>query len=133
MTRERSGSATVVSQEGTQLRVSYRDQQLTARMLGFPPGFKLRPGERVILADEPSGLTARPLVRVIRRGVRREALERDRQADLAGEQVAMQEGTAVALEPEQAPRRPDWATIWIVEPGDAKGPQQVIAARWPRG
>jgi hypothetical protein len=62
MSKERSGAATVVSQEGDEVQVEHGDDKLTARMVGFPPGFRLRPGERVILRDEASGVTARPLV-----------------------------------------------------------------------
>ena len=126
------GAATVVSQEGTQVRIRHREDELNADMVGFPLGFKLRPGERVILADEPSGLTARPLVRAIRTAVRREALERDRQVEVGGRRFVMQESTVVELEPREDEPPSGDGTLWVVEPGEAEGPSQVIAVRWPR-
>ena len=55
MAHERDGAATVISQEGDRIQVQHRGETLTVSMGGFPDGFKLNPGSRVILADEPSG------------------------------------------------------------------------------
>ena len=132
MTRERQGTATVLGQEGTVLRVKHHGEQLTASMVGFPPAFRLRLGERVILADEPSGLTARPLVRAIKSRITREAFERDRQVEVGGQQLMTQDNTVVEFESGEVARPSEEATLWVVEPGDADGPGQVIAARWPR-
>jgi hypothetical protein len=59
---EGGGVATVIKQDGNRVLVS-------VPMAGFPPGFQLRPGERVVLVTEPSGPAARPLVRSMVVGV----------------------------------------------------------------
>lgn len=131
MTHERRGAATVTAQDGTMLKVKHDRRELTARMVGFPLGFMLRPGERVILADEPSGLTARPLVRTVRSPLTRDAVERDREVRAGDDQFVIQDSTVLEFEPSQAGPGEE-PTLWIVESENAERPEQVIAARWPR-
>jgi hypothetical protein len=76
MAQERAGAATVIAQEGESVQLDYNGKSLTVPMRGFPPGFKLAPGRRVILIDEPTGPVARPLVRAITSTQLREALGR---------------------------------------------------------
>lgn len=132
MTQERKGAAAVVTQEGTQLRVRHGAQELSARMVGFPESFRLRPGELVILADEPSGLVARPLVRAVRARAPRKAMEKDRRLEVEGRAFVLQDSTVVDSEPGEG-GSPEEGTLWVVESRDVEGPAQVIAARWPRG
>ncbi len=130
MAQERDGAATVIAQEANQLRVEHKGKQLTVPMKGFPPGFRLRPGARVILVDEPSGLVARPLVRAIPSRLARETLQKRGAVEIEGRRLEMQESTIIE---ERAPRgaeRPsDEYEVWVVERGAGEPADQVIAAR----
>jgi hypothetical protein len=132
MTQERPGTATVIGQDGTVLRVRYREAELAARMVGFPPGFTLRPGERVVLADERSGLTARPLVRTVMAPVGRATLERDREVGVGDRNLVIQESTVFDFEPGKAEAPSEETTLWVVESEGADETDQVIAARSQR-
>jgi hypothetical protein len=130
MAKERDGAARVIAQEGSRLQVEHRGERLTVPMQGFPPGFVLRPGARVILRDETPGPVARPLVRAILSSLPPQALESRAQLDVAGRRLEMQEGTLV----EEGPRRPDARPsdqyeVWLVEGQEGDPAQQVIAVR----
>jgi hypothetical protein len=130
MARERSGAARIVAQEGERVQVEHRGQRLTVPMRGFPPGFQLRPGARVILVDEPSGPVARPLVRVITSRLGRDAVRARGTLDVEGRRLEMQASTLVEEPPSRAEGRPtEEYEIWIVERDDAAATDQVIAAR----
>jgi hypothetical protein len=130
MAQERSGAATVLAQEGERLQVDYRGQRLSVPMRGFPPGFALRPGTRVILVDEPSGTVARPLVRAITTRVPVDVAERRGAIELEGRRLEMQPSTVLEQpRPLEATRPSDEAVVWVMERGDAQPPDQVIAVR----
>ncbi len=101
---------------------------LSIPMVGFPPGFELRPGERVVLVDEPSGYGVRPLVRSTVVRASQADLEDRREVDVGGQPHALQDATVVnestGAELEEGAR-----VIWVVDPGSAEGPKQVIAVR----
>jgi hypothetical protein len=129
MAQERNRAATVITQEGEQLRVEHEGKQLTVRMRGFPDGFRLRPGGRVILFDEPSGPVARPLVRAVRSRAARETLQRRGTVEVEGRRLEMQESTIVE-EPRPTAEEPaDEYVLWVVERGAGEAGDQVIAAR----
>lgn len=130
MAKERNGAAKVIAQEGTRLQVEHKGERLTVPMQGFPPGFTLRPGARVVLYDESSGPVARPLVRAVRSRIQPEALKKRGGLEVGGRRLEMQPSTVIEeTSPRGEERAPDEYEIWIVE-GD--GAEQVIAAR-PRG
>ena len=130
MAQERSGAAKVVAQEGDRVQVEHRGERLTVPMRGFPRGFKLLPGRRVILVDEPSGPAARPLVRLITQRLRREAVEKRGPLELEGRRAQMQESTVLeGLAPPGEPQAEDDYEIWIVERAEGDPTEQVIAAR----
>ena len=52
-------AATVVQQQDGKVTIALP-------MVGFPAGFQLQPGDRVVVVDQPSGLAVRPLVQVHR-------------------------------------------------------------------
>lgn len=130
MAKERNGAAKVIAQEGTRLQVEHKGERLTVPMQGFPPGFTLRPGERVILNDESSGLVARPLVRAVRSRIQREDVQKRGALEIGGRRLEMQASTVVE---EQSPRgearASDEYDVWIVEGAEGDATQQVIAAR----
>jgi hypothetical protein len=117
---EQGHVVTVVGQEGQSVLVAIP-------MVGFPEGFQLAPGARVVLVRTRSGLAARPLSRAVRVRVPPEVLERRAGANLV-DGKELQEATVVG---EQAPVEgaPDEDLVWVVDSGDAEGPQQVIAIR----
>ncbi len=92
-------------------------------MVGFPPGFQLRPGERVAVFGEP---IARPLVETRVGPVDVKALEARERVSLAGREFALQSSTILY------DAHSDQGVLWIVDPGDCDGPPQVIAARRAR-
>ena len=126
----------MVAQEGELVQLDYNGQSLTVPMRGFPPGFTLVPGGRVILFDEPTGPVARPLVRVVRAipsgqlpeaGARRGVLEHE------GRRLELQEGTAFD-EPQAGgeERASEDNEVWIVERAGGDPTEQVIAVRRSR-
>jgi hypothetical protein len=133
MARERDVAARVISQDGERVQVDHRDKQLTVPMRGFPPGFRLRSGSRVILSNEPSGLVARPLVRVVLSRVRPEDVEARGEITVAERRLEMQANTIVEEAP-QRPREPpsDQDEIWLVERSVGEPADQVIAIRRSR-
>jgi len=127
MPGERSGAAIVISQEGSEVRVEHRGTRLVAAMRGFPTGFMLTPGSRVILADEPSGLVARPLVRTVTVNIKRSVVDAGGTLEIEGHRVEIQKGTIVDSGPRLGEARPsDTYTMWIVEGGPT---EQAIAVR----
>jgi hypothetical protein len=126
--------ATVTEHQEDRVRVEHDEEALTVPTEGFPPNFRLRPGEKVILFDGPSGPVARPVVQAITPRVSHDALQRRGPLEVEGRRLALQDSTVV-YDPEG--RRADAAAseehvLWIVEPGEAKGPSQVVAARRQR-
>lgn len=133
MAQERNGAATVIEQQGARVRVEYQGERIMVPMVGFPPTFKLRPGERVILVDQPSGPIARPLVRAISSRIPQQALERGREFEIEGQRLVIQESTVVyEPEPSKEQRPTEEHVLWFVDPGEAEGPNQVIAIRRSR-
>jgi hypothetical protein len=116
---------TVVSQDGANVLVS-------VPMLGFPEGFQLSPGARVVLVTTPSGHAVRPLARAVRASVPEEALGASEQVEAGGRTRRLQAATVVTEQPAEAaaPRR-DEDVIWVVE-SEGDEPDQVIAVRRPR-
>jgi hypothetical protein len=105
----------VIQQDGDNLVVS-------VPMAGFPPGFKIRPGERVVLMNDDGGPTVRPLVRAV------EADAVDTQGDEAranNQRFALQPGTIRNTDP-GAGTRP---VVFVLDKGAASGPEQVLSIR----
>jgi hypothetical protein len=130
MAKERDAAATVISQDGNRLEVDHRGERLTVSMRGFPPGFTLRTGSRVILYQSPSELLARPLVRAVRARARPEEVGGRRGIEVEGRRLEMQDNTIV----EERPARPNESPsedyeVWLVERGHGESPDQVIAVR----
>ena len=138
MAQERAGAATVIAQEGDGVRVDYNGQWLTVPMRGFPPGFKLLPGRRVILFDEPTGPVARPLVRAMTSRQPREAVGSPGVLQHEGRSLELQDRTAFdepqpggearASEETRASGDEDY-DLWIVERAEGDPTDQVIAVR----
>jgi hypothetical protein len=117
---EQGHVVTVVGQEGQSVLVAIP-------MAGFPEGFQLAPGARVVLVRTRSGLAARPLSRAVRVRVPPEVLERRAGANLV-DGKELQEATVVGEQP-PVEGAPDEDLVWVVDSGDTEGPQQVIAIR----
>ena len=99
-------------------------------MRGFPPGFQLRPGARVILLDEPSGPVAHPLVRARTFRLPREAVQRRGALEAEGRRLEMQPSTVLE---ERATSGDEGPTaeyeVWVVERADSDPVEQVMAVR----
>lgn len=133
MAQQRHAPATVLTQKEGRVRVDHDGRERVVPLAGFPPGFRLRPGERVAVVEGASGLEARPLVKAVRASLTADALAARKSLEIGAERFAMQEGTVVEEGP--APGgdgRSREYVVWIVDPGDAEGPAQVVAARRKR-
>lgn len=113
MAGERGGVTSVTRQEEDRVLVSLP-------MVGFPPGFKLRPGERVVVVNEPSGPAVRPLVRA--EVVSGEQAQQER---LEVQGTTLQAQAATVRGEDDAEEH----VVWYVDPGSAEGPAQIIASR----
>jgi Ethanolamine utilization protein EutJ (predicted chaperonin) len=116
MAQERNRAATVVRQLSDRVEVDHNGQRLTAAMKGFPPGFTLNAGAKVILVDEEGGVVARPLVRAIKT------------TDAKAASVEMQAGTVRDESRAEAPSTGE-TVVWVVERGEAGAADQAIAVR----
>jgi hypothetical protein len=118
---EQGHIVTVVGQEGQNVLVA-------VPMVGFPEGFQLSPGARVRLVNTPSGPAVGPVVRAIRVSVPPERLERREALNLEGRQQVFQDATVVTEQPavEGAPAED---VVFVIESGDAEGPEQVMGVR----
>lgn len=113
---------TFVAQEGDKAKLSTRDDQaLSATLVGFPSGFKLRKGEKVMLVIDGGARTIHPLVRTVDvpEGVR---VEHGTEVEIRGTRYQVSPGAVI--EDESSVR-----VAWVVEPGDAEGPPQIIGTR----
>lgn len=107
--------ANVAGQEGDRVL-------LAVPMNGFPPGFKLRPGERVFLVGDESGLAVRPFIREVK--VNSLSTEAAGVLVADNERFVVQEGTLRLGEGHRGP-----FIVSVVDRGSAPGPEQVIAIR----
>lgn len=108
--------AEVTSQEGDRVLLSIP-------MAGFPPGFQLRPGERVVLVNDEEGLVARPLVRTVIVNNISDETANTLKAD--NQSFAIQAST---IRDEDA-GQPGPREVFILDSGSAGGPEQVLAVR----
>ena len=117
-------------QEGHVVTVSSQEGQsvlVTVPMVGFPEGFQLPPGARVVLVSTPSGPAVRPLVRAVPGSVPPDALEQRGTPIPGGGRRVLQEATEVGKQPAQG--SPGEDVMWVVESSDPEGPEPVIAVR----
>jgi hypothetical protein len=97
---------------------------ISVPMVGFPSGFKLRPGERVVLVREEGGLAARPLVRSMTvDSVSDEGADTLRAGD---QRFAVQASTIREGGDAEAGRAHD---VFVLDSGSAEGSEQVLAVR----
>jgi hypothetical protein len=127
MAQERDHAATVISQEGDRLLVEHGGRRIAAAMRGFPAGFRLAPGARVILRDESDGVAARPLVRTVEADLASPALHATARLEVGAQTLEVQQTTIVdrSAAPSAGPRR---HVLWVIEHGDIE-PGQVVATR----
>lgn len=97
-------------------------------MIGFPEGFQLAPGARVVLVSTPSGPAVRPLVRSTTARVPAEAVEQRGDLTVDGRRMTLQEATVVGEQP-RTEGSPGDDVVWVVDSTDTEGPEQVIAVR----
>jgi hypothetical protein len=119
--REQGHVVTVVGQEGQNVLVA-------VPMVGFPEGFQLSPGARVVLVNTPSGPGVGPVVRAMRVRVAPEGLERREALNLEGRQQVFQDATVVTEEP-AVEGAPEEDVVFVIDTGDAEGPEQVMGVR----
>jgi hypothetical protein len=128
MPTERDGAAIVIAQDGERVQVEHRGERLAAAMKGFPEGFRLNPGTRVILVDEPEGPVAMPLVRVIVSRLPPVAVQESILLDVEGRRLEMQVSTLLgALKRREAASPSDDFVFWILERNDSQQVDQVMA------
>lgn len=116
MAQERNRAATVIRQLSERVEVEHNGQRLTAAMKGFPPGFTLNAGAKVILVDEEGGVVARPLVRAIK----------TTDARAAGAEV--QAGTVQDERRDEAQTTGE-TVVWVIERDEAGAGDQAVAVR----
>ena len=112
---------TVASQEGQSVLVA-------VPMVGFPEGFELPAGARVVLVSTPTGPAARPLVRAIPGSVPPDALERRGEPIPGAGRRVLQQATEVGEQP-SVEVSPGEDVVWVVETSDPNGPESVVAVR----
>lgn len=129
MTQERNRAATVLEQRGDRLNVRHEGERLELPMVGFPPGFRLGEGDRVIVVDEPSGPVARPLVRSLVAELPPDAIAAGERLTIAGRRLEIQ-GKTVVSPPPRVTREPSSEhVLWVVESEEREAPGRVIAVR----
>ncbi|HMB54535.1 MAG TPA: hypothetical protein VKU40_14560 [Thermoanaerobaculia bacterium] len=121
MSGERGHVTSVADQRGGRVLLSLP-------MVGFPEGFELRPGERVVLVEEESGPAVRPLVRA---EVVPRQYEGESSFEVSGRPYVLQPSTVRGEAPEGA-EDSDELVVWVVDSDSPDEPGQVIAVR-PRG
>lgn len=118
---EQGHVVSIVRQEGQTTLVA-------VPMAGFPEGFQLEPGARVVLVSTPSGPAVRPLVRMTHTDVPPEVLEERGELTAEGRRMTLQEATVVDEQP-RVEGSPGDDLVWVVDSSDKEGPEQVIAVR----
>ena len=119
--QEQGHVVTVVGQEGPNVLVA-------VPMVGFPAGFQLSPGARVVLVSTPFGPGVRPIAQATRATVPPEVLEQREALNLEGRQQVVQDATVIGEQP-LVEGAPDSDIVWVVDSADTEGPEQVIAIR----
>jgi hypothetical protein len=104
---------------------------LSVPIAGFPPGFRLREGERVALAPGDAGLVARPLVRthVV---PSTEVTAGKRAVVLGGNLAAVQDATLRSDVPASDTAPVGSQVVFEIDVGSHQGPPQAVAIRVPR-
>src|SRR5688572_25287629 len=129
MAKERNRAAKVIKQLTDRVEVEHNGERLTVAMKGFPPGFSLRPGARVILVDEESGVVARPLVRAITtRAVSPGAVAQRAPLEVQGRRVEMQPSTVVDERRDAAAPGGEYV-VWVIDRAEPEATDQAIAVR----
>lgn len=119
MAGESGQVAEVAQQEGERVI-------LTVPMAGFPPGFELRPGERVVLVREENGLVARPLVRSMTTDdISEEAADTLK----AGDQRFTIQASTIREQGADTAEQGRPHDIFVLDSGSAEGSEQVLAVR----
>jgi hypothetical protein len=120
-------------EEGRVVAVTAHDRErevlVSVPMEGFPEGFKLAPGARVLLVNSPAGPVVRPLVMAIRAEVTSDLPQGRGELRLGTDRIVeLQDATVVATQDSpEASGAGD--VVWVVESQDPEGPDQVIAVR----
>jgi hypothetical protein len=121
MSGEQGGVVTIVQRADHVL--------VSVPLVGFPSGFQVRPGERVVLVNERSGPAARPLVKTtIVNEAAREIVARGA-VDIYGEPHVLQPSTVISDAAPGGEYGKRGCAVFVVDPGSAEGPKQVIAIR----
>jgi hypothetical protein len=104
---------------------------LSVPIAGFPPGFRLREGERVALAPGETGLVARPLVqtRVVPSA---EVSAGNRSVVFGGNLAAVQDATLRSDVPASNTDPVGSQVVFEIDVGSHQGPPQAVAIRTPR-
>lgn len=97
---------------------------LSARLIGFPEGFQLRPGDQVFLVSGENGPEARPLARA--REVPRAPERKGRTIAVANQEFALQDATVYE-------ESPDERHIVFTVPNEGDRTEQVLSVRTPSG
>lgn len=94
-------------------------------MRGFPPGFRLRAGEKVMVMVEGTELVARPLVEMFVVSESSEELTAQQMVNINGQSQLLQ--TATVSDRSGKPNQ--GALVFTIDPGSASGPKQIVAVR----
>jgi hypothetical protein len=123
MAGEESAVATVVQQQGNRVLLSFP-------MAGFPAGFKLHSGDRVVLVSEPAGLAVRPLVRSTTVTIPAGAVAKNGQLKIGKQKYVLQAASVRGQQMTAFSRdESGMMIIWTIESKSTKDPKRVIATR----
>jgi hypothetical protein len=117
-----------MSQHGAASSVVHCDNEsvlVSLPMRGFPAGFHLRVGEKVMIMLEGSELVARPLVEMAIVNQSTEELGANRMVTINNQPYSIQKTTVSdkSAEPNHG------ALVFSIDPGSAGGPKQIVAMR----
>lgn len=107
----------VTSHEGDRIVLS------PVRLAGFPEGFQLQPGDRVVLVQGAEGIEARPLAHA--RELHRPPETKGQTLMADNREFALQAATVYA-------ESPDDRTAIFTVPNEGGRPEQVLSVRSPR-
>lgn len=114
---EHGSPAIIVDVDGTNVLVAIP-------LTGFPPGFQVKPGQRIMVMIEGSGLTARPIVDVHH--------VTDSSADMVNNGTVVINNETHEVQADAAhddPAHTGSAVVAVMDHGNASGPKQVFGTR----
>jgi hypothetical protein len=121
----------MAGEQGATVTVVQREERvlISVPLVGFPAGFQLRAGERVVLVTDASGPAVRPLVHSAVVDASIQDLSTRGALTLDGHSYALQSSTVFGDPTPAHAAAPRGCVVWVVDSSAADGPRRVIAVR----